>query len=569
MLRRLLAQLRHRPQADPHVARLLQEAANERLAARPEQALLRLAALAALAPSAFPVHNELGLTYRALGRAEDAESAFSEAARLAPEDAAAFVYLGNLAHERDALDDAVRHYQRAVKIAPDNPGIRYNLALTYLARGEADAAVAEFRRVLERDPAHGDARSSLLFALTFCHGLPPGEVEREHRDWADRFAEPLPRRQSFANDPDPERLLRVGYVSADFFGHVAAPFIQPLLVHADPAHFQVFCYSNSNQPGPQGDPATAVTWREIAHLDDEAAAARIEEDAIDLLVDLSGHTRGNRLLVFARKPAPVQITYLGYPNTTGMSAMDYRITDHFADPPGPGDARYRERLLRLPHSLWCFQPPGAAAAVPAPRAAGGITFGSMNNIVKLQPPLIELWARILREVPDSRLVLATIPAGSARQRLLDVFAAHGVAAARVTFYNRLPQERFRALHREIDVALDAFPCNGGGTTCESLWLGVPVLTLCGEIFQSRAGLSLLSAVGMRECIAASGDEYVARALALARDPEKLQRMRAALPAQFARSPLVDGAGFVRNLEAAYRQVWRAWCTAREAARARC
>ncbi|MSQ70761.1 MAG: tetratricopeptide repeat protein [Betaproteobacteria bacterium] len=558
----LFGQRRRRPQVDLQVNRLLDEAASERLGGRPENALSRLISLGELAPSDFAVWNELGLTYRALGRAADAASAFAEATRLSPQDVAAHVYLGNLAHERDALDDAVRFYRRAVEIAPDNPGIRYNLALTYLSRGEAEAAVAEFRRVLDLDPAHGDARSSLLFSLTFCHGLSPGEVEREHREWADRFAEPLARNRLHANVPDPDRVLRIGYVSADFLGHVAASFIQPLLAYADPAHFRVFCYSNSVKPRQAGGAlAEGVTWREIADLDDDASAALIQADAIDLLVDLSGHTRGNRLLVFARKPAPLQITYLGYPNTTGMSAMDYRITDNFADPPGPSDARYRERLLRLPHSLWCFQPPGHIQSTRAARDTGGATFGSMNNVVKLQPPLIVLWARILRDAPDSRLVLATIPAGSARQRLLDIFSAHGVAADRIAFYDRLPQERFRALHQEIDLALDAYPCNGGGTTCESLWLGVPVLTLCGEVFQSRAGFSLLSAVGLNELIANSGDEYVAKAVALARDPQMLKKIRSLLPSQFARSPLVDGPGFVRDLEWVYRQVWRDWCAA--------
>jgi protein O-GlcNAc transferase len=565
VLRRLFAQLRRLPQADNTVARLLQQAAEERVAGRPGEALSQLLKLAELAPASFSVHNELGLAYRDLGRAADAEGAFAEAARLAPGDAAAFVYLGNLAHERDALDDAVLRYRRALEIQPQNPGIRYNLALTYLSRGEADVAVAEFRRVLELEPAHGDARSSLLFALTFCHGISPLEVEREHLDWADRFAEPLARRQSHANARDPERVLRIGYVSADFLGHVAASFIQPLLEHADTERFRVFCYSSSARRKAEGEPAGAsATWREIGHLDDDAAAALIESDEIDLLVDLSGHTRGNRLLVFARKPAPLQITYLGYPNTTGMSAMDYRITDHFADPPGPGDARYRERLLRLPHSLWCFQPPGPAEPMREARELGPVTFGSMNNVVKLQPPLIVLWARILRDAPHSRLVLATIPAGVARQHLLDVFAAHGVAADRITFYNRLPQERFRALHREIDLALDSFPCNGGGTTCESLWLGVPVLTLRGELFQSRAGYSLLSAVGLGELVAYNGDEYVAKAVALARDPDRLRRLRATLAVQFPRSPLVDGNGFVRNLEVLYRQAWREWCGARPA-----
>jgi protein O-GlcNAc transferase len=272
--------------------------------------------------------------------------------------------------------------------------------------------------------------------------------------------------------------------------------------------------------------------------------------------------------VFARKPAPVQMTYLGYPATTGLAQMDYRITDGRADPHGVSEGRYVERLLRMPHSLWCFAPPPQMPEVeplPASRA-GHITFGSLNSMFKLTPRLLALWSRLLCGLPASRLVLATVPEGAPRARIAREFEAHGVDRARLEFHGVLPWREFWALHGRVDIALDAFPCNGGATTCETLWLGVPLVTRAGDVFLSRAGLSILSTVGLPELVAGSEDEYLRIAHELALDRTRLAELRRGLRERMRASPLLDAAVFTRDLEDCFRAAWRQWCANATAAR---
>lgn len=504
---------------------------------------------------------ELGLTYRALGRRDEARAALERAVASDPGSALPLMYLGNLAHEAARLDDAVAAYRAALAIDAHNAALHYNLALTLMSRGEAAGAVAAFRRCLAEAPDFADARSSLLFALNLSDKDSPEDTAAEHFEWGRRIADPLWRERRFPNAPEPQRPLRIGYVSADFFGHVAADFIHSFLPQHERGLYEITCYCNAPIP----DASRGLyghTWRDISGMDDVRAASLIEQDAIDILVDLSGHSRGNRLLVFARRPAPLQLTFLAYPNTTGMRAMDYRLTDAYADPPGASERRYRERLLRLPRGLWCYRPPadGVPEQGPLPASQQGyVTFASMNNVAKLNAGLLDLWAELLLRVTDARLLLATIPPGRARERVLRVFVDKGVDARRIEFRDRLSKDEFRALHREVDAALDSYPCNGGGTTCETLWLGVPVISLAGEAFQSRAGLSLLSTVGLPELVARNSAEYLAIAGDLAQDQERLQRLRAGLRDSMRRSPLCDAPAYTRALEDVYRGIWRAWC----------
>jgi predicted O-linked N-acetylglucosamine transferase (SPINDLY family) len=401
----------------------------------------------------------------------------------------------------------------------------------------------------------------MLFALNMSDRASIEEVAAEHFEWGRRFADPLYRERDFSNSPDPERRLRIGYVSADYFQHAAAPFIDAFLAQHDPRKCEVFCYVNAAMPA-HGTGMYGYTWREIRMLDDAQLAALIAQDEIDVLVDLSGHTYGTRLLAFARKPAPVQMTFLGYPNTTGMRAMDYRVTDAYADPLGVSESRYRERLLRMPHSVWCFRPraEGIAEVGSLPAARNGyVSFASMNSVSKLNAELLGLWADLLRRVPDVRLVLATIAPGSARERILQTFSGNGVDRQRIEFRERLPRNEFLALHNEVDIALDSYPCNGGATTCETLWQGVPVISLAGEAFQSRAGLSLLSSAGLPQLVAHSAAEYLDIASSLARNRERLGELRRRLRETLRASPLMDAAAFTRDLEALYRNAWRDWC----------
>ncbi|MFH1045184.1 MAG: tetratricopeptide repeat protein [Pseudomonadota bacterium] len=504
---------------------------------------------------------ELGFSYRALGRREQARSAFERAVASDAGSALALMYLGNLDHEAGRLDDAAKAYRAALAIDAKNAAVHYNLALTLMALGEASAAVESFRLCLAQAPDYADARSSMLFALNLSDRASVEEIAAEHFEWGRRIADPLWRERGFSNPPEGQRRLRIGYVSADFFGHVAADFIHSFLPRHDRGLCQITCYCNAAIPEDSRD-LYGHTWRDISGLGDVQAASLIEQDAIDILVDLSGHSRGNRLLVFARKPAPLQMTFLGYPNTTGMRAMDYRLTDAYADPPGASERRYRERLLRLPHGLWCYRPPedGVSEAGPLPAWRNGhVTFASMNNVAKLNPGLIGLWGDLLRRVADARLILATVAPGSARERILRTFTGKGVDARRIEFRERLPRNQFLALHNEVDIALDSYPCNGGATTCATLWQGVPVISLAGEAFQSRAGLSLLSSAGLPQLVAHSAADYLDIASSLAQDSERLGQLRAGLREALRASPLIDAAAFTRALEAQYRGAWREWC----------
>jgi predicted O-linked N-acetylglucosamine transferase (SPINDLY family) len=360
--------------------------------------------------------------------------------------------------------------------------------------------------------------------------------------------------------------LRIGYVSADFRDHPVGRFLLPLLQRHDSRKFEVFCYSN----GPHVDAITkslqrhAHRWRSIIGQNDDEAAEQIRADRIDLLVDLSGHTSGNRLLVFARKPAPVQVNYLGYPGTTGLTAMDYRLTDRFADPPGLTEPLHVEKLQHLPRTNWCFAPPQDSPPLEPPPAIrrGCVTFGSFNNFGKMTGAMFAVWAEILRQVPGSRLLLKApaLRAQGTRQRILGNFAAQGIEANRLDLHDWQPDYASHlALYGEMDIALDTFPYNGTTTTCDALWMGVPVVTLAGQSHVSRVGLSLLSNVRLPETIATTAEEYIRLAVQLAHDPDRLKILRAQLRERLTTSPLMDADGFTRDVEAAYRQIWRIWC----------
>ncbi len=559
MLKRLLHQLFGAQRAS--VAELIERGRAEREQGAAARSLASFEAALRLDEGNAQAWAELGLSQHALGRADEARAAFARAAAIDPRWAAPRMYLGNLAHEAKRLDEAVDAYRAALALDDADAALHYNLALTLMLRGEAPAAVDAFRRCLALAPDYADARSSLLFALNLSATASAEETAAEHFEWGRRMADPLTPERRFANAPEAERRLRIGYVSADFFDHAASDFIHSFLPHHHHAGYAVVCYANCAVPEAKRN-LYGHTWRDIRTLDDDQAARQIGGDAIDILVDLSGHSRGNRLLAFARKPAPLQLTFLGYPNTTGMRAMDFRLTDAYADPPGKSESRYRERLLRLPASLWCYQAPPDQAAEVGPLPAirkGYITFGSMNNVVKLNADLVGLWAELLSQLPEARLLLATIPPGEARARLLAVFAEKGIAAGRVECVDRLSRNEFRALHREIDIALDSYPCNGGATSCETLWLGVPVVTLVGDAFQSRAGLSQLSALGLPQLAATTRADYLAVARGLAQDLPALVELRAGLRQKLRDSRLCDAPAYTRALEALYRGIWREWC----------
>jgi predicted O-linked N-acetylglucosamine transferase (SPINDLY family) len=344
--------------------------------------------------------------------------------------------------------------------------------------------------------------------------------------------------------------------------HSVGRFLLPLLVHHDRQAFEIAAYSSS----PREDAMTkrlracVDVWRNITNCDDAQAAEQIRADGIDVLIDLSAHTGQNRLLVFCRKPAPVQVTWLGYPGTTGLSAMDYRLSDPYLDPPGQGDEFYAEKTLRLPHSFWCYPAPDESPEVNELPAAitRRITFGCFNNFCKVTAPTVDLWAALLRQVNGSQLVIHA-NAGSCQETVRQRFVSAGVEGSRIRFVGKRPMPGYFARYGQIDVALDPLPFGGGTTTCDALWMGVPVVTLCGRTAVGRAGVSLLSNVGLPELIAQTPEQYVAIARDLAADLPRLAQLRRQLRPMMRASILMDAPRFAADMEAAYRQMWGQWC----------
>ncbi|MGI9342155.1 MAG: hypothetical protein ACR2QV_04855 [Gammaproteobacteria bacterium] len=355
-------------------------------------------------------------------------------------------------------------------------------------------------------------------------------------------------------------------MSPDFTSHSVSHFTRKLIAVHDRSRVEVCCYFAKAKRDEITDEieARADRWRVIVGMTDDEVVAQIRDDRIDILIDLAGHTAQNRLLVFARRAAPVQVSWLGYPNTTGLSAMDYRVTDAIADPPGADDRWYSERLVRLPDGFLCYQsdqPEPAVAAAPCVER-GHVTFGSFNNLPKLTADVVQTWSRILKAIPGSRLLLksSALADERARSRIIDEFGAQGIPAARLELLGLIPgRQQHLAAYAGIDVALDTYPYNGTTTTCEALWMGVPVVALRGNRHSGRVGASILHHAGLPELVADTEDDYVEIAISLARDPQRIVGMRERLRPMMRDSCLMDTPRFARSLETAYRDVWAAWC----------
>ncbi len=515
-------------------------------------------------PEHHQAWNLLGALAVAAERHEVAVRHFERAIALQPANADYLSNCGEACRRAGWLDDAIDHCRAALAAAPRHAGAYYNLALALLAVGEIEQAHAALESSIAIRPDARAPRSALLFLLCHHPAIDGAAILAEHRRWNELHARALaPAVAPRAAASAPGRKLRVGYVSADFRRHALAYFIEPLFANHDRDRFELVCYSNTRRADEVTDQLRShvSAWRDITALSDEAAAGLVARDRIDILIDLSGHTADSRLLIFARKPAPVQLSYVGYPNTTGLATMDYRISDACMDPPGVADAMYVEKLLRMPHSLWCYRPPApmpAVGALPALKR-GVITFGSLNSFTKLNRKVLDLWARILVRLPASELLIAGVPAGETGTRLRERFAAHGIDSARLHLTGKLDFDEYLSLYRRIDIGLDAFPYNGGTTTCESLWMGVPVVTLAGKYGVARAGASLLAGAGLTELIADSPGHYVDIAANLGRETHRLAELRGSLRGLMRRSPLMDEAGFTRAFEALLHGAFQAAC----------
>ncbi|MGY0715249.1 O-linked N-acetylglucosamine transferase, SPINDLY family protein [Azospirillum argentinense] len=497
---------------------------------------------------------------------ERALAAYRRALRLKPGMGGAHSNMGDVHRDLGESSRAVDCYRAAIQAQPDLPQPVVNLGEALKEQGRITEAIAVFQNGVERHPDLALLHSNLLFALHYTPWVPPEVIARAHAHWNERHARPLmPRNRRFASDRNPDRRLRVGYVSPDFRAHACAHFIEPLLREHDRGAVEIFCYATSNHHDAITERMRSLAdgWRSLTALDDAAAAALVERDRIDILVDLAGHTAHSRPLLFARKPAPIQVAWLGYPDTTGMTAIDHRLTDAVADPPGLTDAWHAERLVRLPKGFLAFQPLRFVTARDEPPALanGFVTFGSFNNAAKVTPEVMRVWSAILARVPSARLCLKSRAFGDAptRERYLRQFAGNGVDPGRVDLLPPMDviDHHLQAYDR-IDIGLDPFPYNGTTTTCEALWMGVPVITLAGRHHVARVGASLLTRCGLTEFIATDEAGYIETAVALAGDTGRLAALRRGMTKRMERSALSDHRGFAAAVEAAYRAMWHSW-----------
>lgn len=530
---------------------------------RTAEGLVCLQQAAKLAPENGDLQLHIGRICAATGALEPALASYRGAHRLrAPEAAGELAVLLKTVEGYDEAEDCLRSALPQSR-APARD--RHRLAGVLFEQGRVPEAIAELRASLALDPDAPNVHSDLLRALNYADGVEPERVFEEHREWgirhADSLADTLAPPQ---NDASPERRLRVGYVSPYFRRHAVTFFLESVLAVYDCTAFDIFLYADVARPDSYSErlKSYGLHWRDTVGKSDEALAHMVRDDRIDILVDLSGHTPGHRLLAFARRAAPVQVTWNGYPNTTGMTEIDYRITDECCDPPGTTERLHSERLVRLPQIYMSWHPPSDAPDPgPAPVIASGrITFGSFNSCYKVSPSVAALWSRVLKEVEGSRLILHAVPGARAEARLRRLFSGYGIAAERIELRPRVTHEAFLEAHREVDIALDSYPYHGTTTTCFSLWMGVPVVCLVGTTHVSRVGLTLLSSIGLDTLAPSDADDYVRRAAALARDPQRLTALRSGMRERILASPLTDGTACARSLEAAYRAMWRDWCS---------
>ncbi len=526
-----------------------------------EPAILAYRRALSLNPNDPEIHFNLGLALMDASQLPEAITELQHAVSLRPSFPEAYLNLGAALHGAGRADEALSAYRQALALQPDAPALA-NLAKLMTETGEVDQAIELLKQAiaLKDDPV---IAGNLLYTLHLSIDDPQKLLEA-HLDWARRHADPLtPAQPTCRNNADPHRRLRIGYVSSDFRNHSVGRFMLPLLENHDREQFEVFCYSGVSRPDAMTQRLKGFgdTWRATLDMSDDKLARQIRDDGIDILIYLSLSTAGTRTTAFATKTTPVQVTYIAYCSTSGMAAMDYRLTDQFLDPPGPErDAFYSESSYRLPRTYWCYQAPEEAPEVgPLPAERNRfITFGCLNNFAKVTPAMIECWGKLLLSINDSRLLLHSFE-GSHRDRVRKQLEQLGVDPSRVDFVARLPMEEYFEQYKRIDIALDTFPFAGGTTTCDALWMGVPVVSLAGQTAVSRAGLSILSNLGAPEWIADAREKYISVASGLARDIPRLAELRRTLRPRMLGSPLMDAAAFTRDVESAFRQMWRQWC----------
>jgi len=483
--------------------------------------------------------------------------------------------IGNLATAYGKLfrfEESLVWYQKLLELTlpEEQPEVLGRMANCFCDNWQIDLGIACFERAIAIST---DSRqqwalaSTRLFVLHYSSAWSSVSIAAEHRQWGTRQPIPPTPSSRFKNSRDPNRPIRVAYLSPDLRIHAVVFFLQPVLAAHDRSQVEVFCYSDVKKPDAvtrQIREGHDVVWRDCAGRSDEEVKVMLVEDQIDILVDLAGHTGSNRLPLFAQRAAPLQVTWIGYPNTTGLASMDYRISDAWSDPPGMTERLHTEQLLRMPDSFLCYRPGGDFPDVGEPPciSSGQITFGSFSNFMKVTPDMLTLWAQILAATDNSRLVFRARGMTSERfnREVAPLFTSQGVDPQRITVlgHTRSVVENLRDYHR-IDIALDTFPYNGTTTTCESLFMGVPVVTLEGDAHISRVGVSLLNTLGLHDLIAKTVNDYLDIAVRIAHDRNRLLALRNNLRQRLLDSPLTDNVSFTRHLEQLYRQIWHRWC----------
>ncbi|HEY3900564.1 MAG TPA: tetratricopeptide repeat protein [Chthoniobacter sp.] len=529
-----------------------------------------------LRPNFAKAHNNLGNALHDQCRFPEAEAAFRRAIALRPDYPEAHSNLAGALCEQSRISEAIAAAERAIQLLPDYPPAHNNLGRALHDQGQWQAAAEAYRAALRLNPQSSAIHSNLILALHFDPAPDTGAIFEAMDGWNRQIGDPLKAAfRPHLNDPNPTRRLRLGYVSPDFSDHVIGRNLVPLFSHQDRASFEIFCYPGVVRPDGFTDQFRGWSdhWRPILGLADDTVAETIRSDGIDILVDLTQHGTGHRLPLFARRPAPVQVSFAGCPESTGLEAIEYRISDRGLEPEmedrSSGDSARPISDLRSPipdrqvfllDSFWCYDPSGLEVPVnelPA-QSHGQITFGSLCNFTKTNDFILGLWARTLHQLPGSRLILLT-GFGEHRKRTVELFEREGVEGSRLEFVIRCPRREYLELYHRLDIVLDPFPYGGHTTSLDALWMGVPVVSLAGQRAVSRAGLSILSNLGLPELVASSEDEYIEVATRLAKDSPRLSELRRTLRPRLENSVLMNAPHFARQIEAAFRAMWQRWC----------
>ncbi len=515
----------------------------------------------AICPDFAEAHCNLGSALVEENQPDTAIAAYRQSIDLNPSLAQAHFNLAKVLYDKGQLEEAIIANRQAIALRPGYAEAYRNLASNLFEAGQLDEAIATYRKGLGDDKA-ANARidSDLIYTLHFHPAYDARSIDQAANRWNRQYAEPLAGQIQTHRIDVARRRLRIGYVSSDFRSHVVGANLRPLFEKHNHDEFEIICYGDVTRP----DAMTrwfqqhADRWCDTCGLSDEQLAQQVRDDRVDILVDLSLHTQGNRLLMFARKPAPVQVTFAAYPGSTGLTAIDYRLSDPYLDPPGMDESVYSEKTIRLPNSFWCYDPQDCCdvSVSPLPALGSGIvTFGCLSNFCKINLAVLDLWTGVMNQVEGSRLIILA-KHGSHRQRTIDHLSQRGIDPRRIEIISYRPRRDYLKQYHRIDIGLDTFPYNGHTTSLDSFWMGVPVVTLMGQTAVSRAGWCQLSNLGLPGLAGQTAEQFVRIAMDLAKDLPKLQQLRSELRGRMERSTLMDGVKFARDIEAAYRMMWQ-------------